>query len=274
MRYGVEVVNGGPFADPRTVVRVAQAAESSGWEGLFVWDHLAFVWGAEFADPWVTLSAMAASTSRMRLGTVISPLPRYRPQVLAHLVATLDVLSGGRTVLGAGLGGVPEEFTAFGEPGDARERASMLDEGLRVVSRLWSGEKVTHRGRHYSVEGVTLSPLPVQRPRVPVWIGGESRAALRRAARWDGWVVSGASQDGRTMSKRPEDIAKAVRVIRVERTIAATFEVAMTGYSEPGDEAIVSEYADAGVTWWLESVNAYRGSVDGMLQRLSSGPPA
>ena len=165
MRYGIVMANLDDYADPRVAVRLARAAETAGWEALFVWDHLAFVRGVPSGDPWVILSAIAASTTHLKLGLAVTPLARRRPQVVANALASLDLLSGGRLVFGAGLGGNPEEFTAFGEPGDAKKRAAMLDEGLKILDGLWSGEAVTHHGSHYAVEGISLAPLPLQRPR-------------------------------------------------------------------------------------------------------------
>src|SRR3712207_4686392 len=177
MRYGIVTANLGDYADPRVAVRLAQVAEGAGWEALFVWDHLGYVWGSPSCDPWVVLPAVAASTTHLALGTAITPLARRRPHIVANALASLDLLSGGRVVFGAGLGGVVEEFTAFGDPGDMKERAAMLDEGLMILNRLWSGAPVTHHGPHYAAEGVTLAPLPLQLPRIPIWIGRESAPA-------------------------------------------------------------------------------------------------
>lgn len=272
MRYGLDVVNLGEYADPRVMVRVAQTAESAGWEGLFVWDHLGFVWGAPSGDPWIILAAVAQATARLTLGTAVTPLPRRRPQVVANAAATLDVLSAGRFVLGVGLGGVPEEFGAFGEPTDAGMRAAMLDEGLDIATQLWSGETVTYRGRHYQVDGVTLAPLPVQRDRIPVWIGGWSRPAQRRAARWDGWIAGGVDENCDVVLP-PTELAENVAYIAEHRPTDKAFDVAVTGCSAPGETALVSEYAAAGATWWLESIHGYRGSVDDMLARIEAGQP-
>lgn len=272
MRYGIMIPNLGDYADPRVVIQLAQAAEGAGWEGLFIWDHLGYVWGAPSGDPWVILAAVAASTTRLRLGSAVTPLPRRRPQVVATTLATLDILSGGRVIFGSGLGGVPEEFEAFGDPGDTKQRAAMLDEGLAILDRLWSGERVTHRGVHYTVDGVTLAPLPVQRPRIPIWIGGESAPALRRAARWDGWVAGTVDADG-TINKPPEQIGAMVAAIRAHRATDAPFEVAVDGYSEPGAATLPREYEAAGATWWLESIHGFRGSLGEMLARVSAGPP-
>ena len=150
MRYGIVISNLDEYADPRLAIRLARAAEEAGWGAFFVWDHLGFVWGSPSSDPWITLSAVAVSTNHLKLGTAITPLARRRPQVVANALASLDLLSGGRMIFGAGLGGVKEEFTAFGEPGNAKERAPMLDEGLAVLDGLWSGEMVTYHGQHCS----------------------------------------------------------------------------------------------------------------------------
>jgi alkanesulfonate monooxygenase SsuD/methylene tetrahydromethanopterin reductase-like flavin-dependent oxidoreductase (luciferase family) len=133
VRFGIHVAIVGQYAEPGLVVEVARAAEAAGWEALFVWDHLAWAWDVPSADPWVVLAAAAQATARLRLGTAVTPLPRRRPAVVASAVATLDRLSGGRVIFGAGAGGVAAEFTAFGEPDGARVRAAMLDEGLEVI---------------------------------------------------------------------------------------------------------------------------------------------
>jgi alkanesulfonate monooxygenase SsuD/methylene tetrahydromethanopterin reductase-like flavin-dependent oxidoreductase (luciferase family) len=272
MRYGIVVANLKEYSDPRVAVELAKAAEEAGWEAFFVWDHLGFVWGQPSCDPWVVLAAVAASTPRLKLGTALTPLARRRPQVVANALASLDLLSRGRVVFGAGLGGVAEEFTAFGDPGDAKERAARLDEGLTVQDRLWSGASVSHRGPHYAVEGVSLAPLPLQRPRVPIWIGGEGAPALRRAARWDGWLAPATNPDG-TMAKSPERIAEMVAEIRRHRTTDAPFEVAVDGYSEPGDPTLPRAYEAAGATWWLESIHGMRGPLEENVARVEAGPP-
>jgi probable F420-dependent oxidoreductase len=271
MRYGIVTANLGDYADPRVVVRLARAAEAAGWEAFLVWDHLGFVHGVPSGDPYVILSAIAASTTRLKLGTAITPLARRRPQIVANALASLDLLSGGRMVFGAGLGGVAEEFSAFGDPGDMKERAAMLDEGLMILDGLWSGETVTHRGQHYAVEGVSLAPLPLQRPRIPIWIGGESAPALRRAARWDGWLAPATNPDG-TPSKSPARIAEMVAEIRRHRTTDAPFEVAVDGYSEAGDATLLRAYGEAGTTWWLEIIHGTRGPLDEMIARVEAGP--
>src|SRR5437660_2350014 len=262
MRYGICLANIGRYADPRVGVRVAEAAEASGWDGVFIWDHLAFVWGPPAVDPWITLASIASATSRVRIGTAVTPVARRRPHVLAHQVATLDLLSAGRVIFGAGLGGSESEFGKFGEPTEAKVRAAMLDEGLEVIRQLWSGEEVTHHGEHFTVDGVTLAPTPVQE-RVPVWIGGNRPASLRRAARWDGWLADSADPTGMTMG--PADIARSIE--RIGRR--GGFDIAVLGQSDRGDPA---QYASAGATWWLENLHDHRGSIDDVLALVDRGP--
>ena len=266
MRHGLCLANVGTYSDPRTVVELAEEAETAGWEALLVWDHLGFVWGPPAADPWVTLAAVAARTSSLVLGTNVTPVPRRRPHVLAHQVATLDVLSGGRVVFAAGIGGVASEFTSFGEEGDSRARAEMLDEGLEVLRGLWSGERVEHRGRHYTVDGIALAPRPVQE-RLPIWVGGNSKPALRRAARYDGWAADTTNPQGMTLS--PDDVARSVEVIRSLRTDEEPFDVAVMGHA---DQADPGAYATAGATWWLENAHDMRGDLDEMRALVRGGP--
>jgi alkanesulfonate monooxygenase SsuD/methylene tetrahydromethanopterin reductase-like flavin-dependent oxidoreductase (luciferase family) len=239
LKFAVCSTNFGSWSDPNVAVRTARAAQAAGWDGYFVWDHLAFVWGPESADPWMTLAAVASATEGLTLGTAVTPLPRRRPQVVAQQAATLERLNGGRVVLGAGLGGNEREFTEFGESFDPHVRAKLLDEGLEVVRRLWDG---------------------------PIWIGGQSGPALRRASRWDGWIPNSLEPHRMTMSAK--ELADNVRGIGR----AGDFDVAFNGYSEVG--ARVRAYAEAGATWWLENVHDMRGDVDTLIERIAAGPPS
>jgi alkanesulfonate monooxygenase SsuD/methylene tetrahydromethanopterin reductase-like flavin-dependent oxidoreductase (luciferase family) len=274
MQYGLDVANQGVAADPRRVVELALAAEAAGWDGLFLWDHWGFAWGMPSGDPWVMLAAVAQATTRLHLGTVVTPLARRRPQMVANSVATLDLLSNGRMVLGAGLGGVPAEFAAFGEPTDGKTRAAMLDEGLDVVSRLLAGERVNHQGKYYTVNDVQLQPRGLQLPRVPIWIGAESGNALRRAARWDGWVIYTVDTRG-VVVRSAAEVAQTLATIRQYRDEAgmtmAGYEVVVTGASEAGEG--VEAYRASGATWWLETLHGMRESFDMLMARVEAGPP-
>lgn len=269
MRYGLEVIPFGRFSDPRTVVQLAQLAEAAGWEGLWLWDHLVFPWAV--GDPWITLAAVASATQSLKLITGVAPLPRYRPHLLARQLTSLDLLSGGRMIFGTGLG-IPSDFTPFGEPGSAKTRAAMTDEGLDLLTQLWSGAEVTHQGPFYQAAGVRFLPTPLQRPRIPVWIGGDSAAALQRAARWDGWIM-GVIDEQCKVIKTPEQIAAQVAKLHQFRTTNAPFAVAVDGVSQAREGALAREYADAGATWWFEAIFETRGPLEEQIERIKAGPP-
>ena len=273
MQFGLDVANLGVAADPRRVVELALAAEQAGWDGFFVWDHWGFAWEMPSGDPWVMLAAVAQATTTLRLGTAITPLPRRRPQMVANTLATLDLLSNGRMVFGAGIGGVPQEFAAFGEPVDGKIRAAMLDEGLEVLARLLAGERVHHRGQYYTVNDIQLQPRGLQTPRIPIWIGATSGNALRRAARWDGWVIYTVDSHGEVVRSAGE-VAKTLAEIRRAREETGTvshYDVVVTGTTLP--DGNVDDYRAIGATWWLETLHGMRVDFDTLLARVLAGPP-
>ena len=239
MKFGLYISNIGSFSDPRTVVRVAERAEAAGWEALLMWDHLGWVWDGPSVDPWVTLAAVAARTERLLVGPGVTPVPRRRPHVLANQVATLDDLSGGRVIFGAGLGGNRREFEEFGESFDRAARWRLLEEGLAQIRELWAG--------------------PLSSRKIPVWIGGNSPRARRLAAAHDGWIPDTTSPSEMTMA--PEEIDS-----------TGLRDVAVIGYSEPGDRSLHAAYEQAGATWWLESLHDRRMPFDAMLARVAAGP--
>jgi alkanesulfonate monooxygenase SsuD/methylene tetrahydromethanopterin reductase-like flavin-dependent oxidoreductase (luciferase family) len=292
MRFAVDVPNFGEFADPRVVADLARRAEEAGWDGLFVWDHVTHrkELRRQIADPWVLLTAAALATRRIRLGTMITPVARRRVSKLAREVTTLDRLTGGRMVLGVGLGApVADEFGTFGETTDARELAARLDEGLTALDLLWSGEPVTFHGDHVVVEDVAFLPTPVQRPRVPIWVGGvwPAKPPMRRAARWDGAAPILPWGDD---ENRPQPDAATVREIiaflrscRAEAQLGLgldgePFDVLLSG-TTPADPAaaadVVGPLAAEGATWWREEcARADLGNAEVMVRRAEHGPPA
>src|SRR5262245_52205738 len=258
MRFSINIPNFGDFADPRTVATIAAAAEQAGWDGLFVWDHVvhdkAERSGQPFGDPWMLLTAAALATSRLKLGTMVTPVARRRPEQLARQVATLDSLSAGRVIFCAGLGGpIEDEFGSFGDTTDPVVLAERLDEGLELLGRYWSGEQVNHHGRHYEVRNVTLLPATVQRPRPPVWIGGfwPNRPPMRRAARWDGAVPLFAAA-GHGQAPPVDQVRDLIAYIGKHREEPGeAFEIALGGASPPDPaEAgeLIATLADAGAT--------------------------
>ena len=285
IRFSVNIPNFGDFADADAVARVALAAEAAGWDGLFVWDHVVHDkrYRRSFGDPWMLLTAAALATTRIKLGPMVTPVPRRRPQQLARQVSTLDQLSGGRVIFGAGLGGpIEDEYGSFGEPTDPKLLAELLDEGLYLLDRYWSGEAVTHDGRHHQVHDVTLLPTPVQRPRVPVWIGGfwPHRRPMRRAARWDGAIPLFVSA---THGHAPpvDEVRDLVAYIRGHRDGHAgrPFEVVLGGASptNPAEARdLLGPLIEAGATWWDERrpIDDEINRLEPVLRRIEAGPPA
>jgi alkanesulfonate monooxygenase SsuD/methylene tetrahydromethanopterin reductase-like flavin-dependent oxidoreductase (luciferase family) len=230
------------LSDPLAVARLAARAEEVGWHGFFVWDHVN--WRAPItsvADPWITLAAIATATESLTFGPMVTPLARRRPVKVARETATLDRLSGGRLVLGAGLGEdrFGNEFSKTGDELDARVRGEMLDEALAILPSAWSGQPVRHRGRHYTVDDITFLPRPVQ-PTIPIWIAGfpGNRVPLRRAARFQGYFP--------VNLESPEQVAHAVGVLHTLRENRAPTEPFDIVVACPG--ADVAAYADAGAT--------------------------
>jgi alkanesulfonate monooxygenase SsuD/methylene tetrahydromethanopterin reductase-like flavin-dependent oxidoreductase (luciferase family) len=273
MFYGIDLPPTGDYADVRTLAALAHEAEAAGWDGFFIYDQIAPVGRAPLVDPWVALSAIALSTERIRFGPLVTPLARRRPWKVARETATLDQLSGGRLILGAGLGADPAEFDDLGEPPDLRTRAALLDEGLAVLAGLWRGEPFSYSGRHYRVREALFLPPPLQSPRIPIWVGGiwPNRAPFRRAARWDG-----AFPHYRGMSMMPPDaLREVVAFIARQRTSTGPFDIVIRNKA-PGDPARQAEqiaiYAEAGLTWWLEGVEGRAGIAD-VRARIRQGPP-
>ncbi len=182
----------GDYSDARYLADMAREAEAAGWDGFFIWDHIFFDPSFHpIADPWVALAAIAINTQRIRIGMVVTPLARRRPWKLARETVSVDRLSGGRLILGIGLGDpVQWDFGFFGEERDNKVRAKKLDEGLDILAGLWSGEPFSYQGEHYQLAEMIFLPRPAQTPRIPVWVGGnwDKHAPMRRAARWDGYV--------------------------------------------------------------------------------------
>ena len=283
MRFAVGLPNVGDTGDPRTLVALAHEAEATGWGGVFVWDHVAYrERGWPVADPYVAVTAIAATTSRLRIGVLVSALARRRPHKFAREAASLDLLSGGRLVVGAGLGSLAhEEFAAFGEDPDPRVRAERLDEALAICAALWSGDAVSFRGAHHRVDDALFLPRPVQRPRPPVWIAGRwpAKPPFRRAARWDGVfpTFAGVAHDG---MPTPSALAEAVAFTRAERADGSgPFDVVLEGQTSgrdadaDADAERIAPYADAGLTWWIEKLGGFRGPLDATRRRIAAGPP-
>ena len=258
-RRGLFVAPFDLLADPRLVGDLAAAAEAAGWDGFFVWDHLQYGERVTaIADVWTCCAAVAMRTEGLLFGPMVTPLARRRPQVVARQAASLAALSGGRFVLGLGLGDDwVGEFSAFGDEPDPKVRGRMLDEGLDVLTALLSGEPVDHDGVHYAAREVRFRPAPA----VPIWLAGRfgNRAPMRRAARHDGFFVIGL--------ERPEDLDE----------VAA----GLAGHSpEPGFEVVVdlrpeqdpAPWRECGASWVLTRVGPFDLDLAEVERIIEGGP--
>lgn len=223
MQHALSLPPFGVLADPRTLIDIAVTAEESGWDGVFLWDHLLrpVEQATAIADPWIMLSALAMATSRVRLGPMVTPIARRRPLKLAREVATLDLLAAGRVTLGLGLGvDSGGELTKTNEELDPVVRGSMLEEGVVLLDQMLRGEHVIHRGEHYMIDGLTLSPTGAQRPRVPFWLAARGAATkpIRRAARYEGLCPTVIT---------PDRFAELVEIVADERGTLDGFDFAV-----------------------------------------------
>ncbi len=290
MRYGFVM----PFGDAAEVAEAAALAEDSGWDAIFVWEA---VWGV---DAWVSLTAAAMVTERIRLGTMLTPLPRVKPWDLASRAATLDRLSGGRVQLSVGLGALHEGWIAFEPDQGRRTRVELLEEGLAIYDGLMRGQPFAYAGTHHRVQPTDfmVPDPPVQQPRVPVWVvggyvqGRERQPSVDRAARWDGllpnWIPAAGTEAGAV--EGPEALATMVEHARSARQAAGLpwdgFDVIHEGQThgtnrtDPADPRV---WEQAGATWWLEGAwdlageawdqTGGSGGLAELHRRIDAGPP-
>ena len=288
MHYAVYAPTFNDYGEPARLIALAQAAERAGYDGFFIWDHLALEPDGrlEIVDATVMLGALAQATTGLRLGAMITPLARRRPWKFAKEMATLDRLSGGRMVVGVGLGApAAVEFEAFGEDGSARGRAARLDEGLALFDALVRGAKVNHSGATYQLHDAQLAPPATQAPRMPIWVAASLPAAagLRRAARWDGIfpvrvpqnILDGAPVTALDWSQwwlSAQDFVALNTELASLRTATTPFDVVASGRVAQRPAAEARAHAAAGASWWCEWVDEASGSYDASLAAIERGP--
>ena len=278
MHYGIVMTTG----DAADVAELAVLAERSGWEAIFTWEP---VWGV---DAWIALTAAAMRTSTIRLGTMLTPLPRRKPWDLATTTATLDRVSGGRVILSVGLGALHEGWTAFEADEGRRTRAELLDEGLDVLFGLWRGQPFSYQGKHYRVSPTTFQvpPPPVQQPRITTWCVGlvGSRRSMARAARCDGLLPNFRSPTGPVTEERHslDEWSIAVRditALRRERGETGPYDVVYETATDLTDRSAAighaKEVADLGITWYLDAdwAGDPADPIAALRRRITAGPP-
>ena len=274
MKFGLDAANFGDYSDPFTLAELAAEAEDVGWDGFFVFDHiLPDDTRKNLFDPWIILASIAMRTSKIRIGPMVTPIPRRRPWKLARETISLDYLSNGRLNLAVGLGGPPErEFEKFGEVFNTKIRGEMLDEGLEILKGLWNAEPFNYEGNHYQIHDVVFNPPPVQYPRIPIWIGckWQNKKPLKRAAKWEG--VFPIPHKGETIT--PENLRTIVNYIETYRDRDSDFDVALADHDGSRTPQSLAAYQRAGLTWWIQRIHSpLVNSLDEARAHIQKGPP-
>ncbi len=269
--------NFGKASHPETLAELSLDAEKSGWDGFFLWNHIVELdKRVPIYDTFTSLAAIALKTSGIRLGTTVTPLPRLKPWEVARQTVTLDHLSRGRMTLGVGLGLKEScDYERFGENADSKVLAEKLDESLRIITGLWTGRPFSYQGKHCQLRKSIFLPRPLQKPRIPIWVGGfwPRKAPFKRAAKWDGVIPLKLPQE----LLDPEDLHSIVRYVKDRNATKKEFDFVnigwTTGKNREANSKKVSPFIEAGMTWWLESLYTKRDSPEGMRSRIRLGPP-
>ena len=293
MDIGITIPNNWGVADPQQVLDLGPLAEELGYDSLWVMDHL-FNTGyirerledKPYYHPLSTLSYLAATTKRVLLGTSVLVLPYHNPVELAKYAASLDQISGGRLTLGVGVGAMTEEFDALGIP--MSQRASLTNESIAIMKELWTNPSPSYQSRRWSFSNLLFSPKPFQKPHVPLWIGGASPGALRRAAtRGNGWHPSGLSVEEFSIGRQEiRDQAEAagrdpdslVMSLRVEVEVhgrpssdRAANRSRLSGDDPEGMAATLETYAEAGLDHAVLALNSGDvPAITAVMQRIAS----
>jgi alkanesulfonate monooxygenase SsuD/methylene tetrahydromethanopterin reductase-like flavin-dependent oxidoreductase (luciferase family) len=270
MQYGF-VLPGGSATEQ---LEQAIVANQAGWDGIFVWE------AAYGVDPWTLLAAVAQRTDRIRLGTMLTPLPWRRPWKLASQVVTLDQLSAGRAILAVGVGATDAELGRTGEELDRRARADMLGEGIDLIAGLWEG-RLKYEGTRYSIDLTPRSDLadsvrPVQMPRPPIWVVGvwPRMRSMRRVLRGDGLLLHVMNADGAGFADTKPEHIREIRTWLTGQGARPDFDIISEGETPADDHAraveLVNPWSEAGATWWLET---RWSNGDDLRARIEAGPP-
>ena len=280
MKFGIAVPNFGLYANREQILEISALAEELRYDSLWVSDHIVIpashkVFGDTFHDPLVTLAYIAAVTDKLELGTSVMVLPYRNPLVLGKMVSTLDTLSRGRVILGVGTGWMEGEFEALGV--NFKERGKVTDEYIEIMKELWTSENPEYNGDYLEFSNIKFLPKPERKPHPPIWIGGESAGAMKRAVKYgDGWhpvgltpgafrekaeylktLLPAEKRDGFTLSLR--------RNIEINEGREPSADDTLRGGREKITKGI-REYRDAGVTHLVLYILA--GDYKGILNTL------
>lgn len=274
MKYGIAL----PYTHARTVARLSQLVEETGWDGVFLGDA---IW---CEDPMIGLAAAAMTTSRIRLGTMITPVPLRIPWKLASESVALDHLSEGRLTLGLGAGAVWMGWHAFpDEVSDTRARAEMLDETIDILTLLYQRRQFDYDGRHYHLKLTQMDvmhypPKPLQQPRIPLWCVGiwPRKKSMARVLKCDGVIPEKRLPDDKQVDALPEDIREIRAYVDANRDPATPFDIVLNGRVADLDRPQLQDkllpLIEAGATWWIEGL--WDATEAAAAERIRRGPPS
>jgi probable F420-dependent oxidoreductase len=279
MQIGVTIPNNWGIADPRQVLAMGPLAEALGYDSVWVMDHLLNsgyirerLDDKPYYHPLATLSYLAATTKRVKLGTSVLVLPYHNPVELAKYVATLDQMSSGRVILGVGAGAMTEEFEALGVP--FRQRGALTNECMAIMKELWTNPDPHYRSQRWNLVGFKFAPKPVQQPAIPLWVGGSSPGALRRAATLgDGWHPTGlSSEEFRAGREEVRKLATAAGRDPEALTMSMRVEVEVGGHASSQRAASRARLPGDSAEGMIAGIRAYqRAGVDHIVLALNSG---
>lgn len=273
MKFGVAL----PYGSARSTARLCQVAEEAGWDGCFMGDA---IW---CEDPMIALAAAAMVTQRIRLGTMIIPMPLRRPWKVASESVALDRLSDGRLILGLGAGAVwmgwqsfPDEVTA------THVRAEILDESIDILTLLYQRKPFDYAGQHFHLKLTLLDeihypPRPVQQPRIPLWVVGiwPSQKSMQRVLKCDGVLLEKRNTAGQGANVTPADVREVQSFVQAQRTLTSPFDIVVQGKSDhlalAQRQEMLLEWRAAGATWWIENLIGL--SEIEVAARLQAGSP-
>jgi hypothetical protein len=266
-----------PYIGAREVSELAHQAEEAGWDGCFLGDA---IWTQ---DPMIALTAAAMTTRRIRLGTMIIPVPLRRPWKIASESVAVDHLSGGRLILGLGAGAVWMGWQGFpDEVTDTRARAEILDETIDLLTLLYQRKPFDYDGKHYHlkltlVDEMHYPPKPVQQPRIPIWIPGiwPRMKSMRRVLKCDGLLPQKMNAQGEFEAVTPSDLREMKAFIDANRTLDTPFDYVVEGKLMGMDQAqaydLLAQWADAGATWFIEGM--WDESIENVGRHIQQGAP-
>ncbi len=278
MKFGVTLPITGVDGDVRKLAEYAALAEKCGWDAVWVEDYIVSFYGPKLPvfDSWLAMTAAALATKKIRIAITVTPLARRRPWKVAREAVTLDHLSNGRLILGVGVGMSEDaSFVNFREEADVKVRSEMLDEALEILAGLWSAKPFHFEGKHYQVAETTFFPPPVQKPRIPIWIGGgwPRKRFIARATRYDGACPFKIDAKGEMAMLNSDDVREMKATLeagRKNRPLDIIVGGATGGLSKRAATAKIKEMTDAGATWWSEFG---MGTGAQLRKRIQQGPP-